>query len=47
MPAIVHKSSFDYVIKTTALKVKVANMFPMLITWGKIQKKHILQITIP
>ena len=40
MPAIVRKSYFDYVIKTTARKVKVANMFPMLITWDKIQKKN-------
>ena len=40
MPAIVRKSYFDHVIKTTAWKVKVANMFPMLITWGKIQEKN-------
>ena len=39
-PAVVHTSYFDCVIKATAWKVKVANMFAMLIKWGKIQKKN-------
>ena len=45
--AVVHTSYFDCVMKATTWKVKVANMVAMLIIWGKIQKKNVLQITIP
>ena len=37
--AVVHTSYFDCVMKATVWKVKVANMFAMLIIWIKIQKK--------
>ena len=45
-PAVVHTSYFECLIKAAARKVKVSNMFAMLIEWGKIQKK-LLRITIP
>ena len=38
-PSVVHTSYFDCVMKATALKVKVTNMFGMLIIWGKVYKK--------
>ena len=38
-PTVAHTSSFGYAIKATTWKVKVANMFAMLIIWCKIQKK--------
>ena len=40
--AVVHTSYFDCVMKATAPKVKVANMFAMLIIWCKIQKRKII-----
>ena len=46
-PAVMHTTYFDYVLKATLWKVKVAYMFAMLIKWRKIQKKKLLQITIP
>ena len=39
-PAVAHISYFDCLMKATAWKVKVANMFAMLIIWCKIQKKN-------
>ena len=39
-------SYYDCVMNATAWKVKVANMFVMLITWCKIQEKKLLQTTI-
>ena len=49
MRPFLHVSCFasNCVMKATAWNVKVANIFTMLIIWGKIQKKKFLQITIP
>ena len=38
---------FYCVMKATTWKVKVANMVAMLMIWAKIQKRNVLQITIP
>ena len=43
-PAVVHTSYFDCVMKATAWKVKVANMFAMLIIWRNIQKKKFSEL---
>ena len=42
-----HTTYFNYALKATLWKVKVAYMFAMLIKWFNIQKKKLLQITIP
>ena len=38
-PAVVHARYFDYDMKATIWKVKVVNMFAMLIIWCKMHKK--------
>ena len=36
-PAVMHRSYFDCVMKETAWKVKVRNIFAMLIIWGEVK----------
>ena len=45
--ALVHASYFDCVMNATVWKVKAANMFVMLLIWCKIEKKKLLETTIP